>query len=194
MKKFTWMMAFALVAVGLAGSDVSAQGCYGGVGGDGGTLSNNLFQQYYTQGSANLATAGMYPAPHPVPYKVGHTYSTYQPLMPHEMMWQHSRNYYNYYGPASAFYADPCVCGNGGGALNKTTVVWASNRTNHMGPLPGSIVPLAKVHSRILNRWYCLGGETGRNRCGGGCNGACGGVSGGCPTCVAENQNPSMAR
>jgi hypothetical protein len=102
-----------------------------------GTLSNNLFQQYYTQGGANLTDAALYPAPHPVPYKVGNVYYTYQPLMPHEMMWQHSRNYYNYYAPPSAFYTDPCK-GGGFGGLNKTTVVWGSTCTNHMGPLPGS--------------------------------------------------------
>jgi hypothetical protein len=198
MRTFNCLIAAAVMVAGaLLTSAVQAQGAGPG------TLSNLMFQQYYTQGGANLTDAALYPAPHPVPYKVGNVYYTYQPLMPHEMMWQHSRNYYNYYAPASAFYSDPCK-GGGFGGLNKTTVVWGSSCTNHMGPLPGSIVPLANLHGRVLSRWYCLDGQgcgTGLhghsllhrhhgNFHGGACNGAgqCGGVDAGCPSCTAAAQ------
>lgn len=39
----------------------------------------------------------MYMAPGPVPAHVGHTYYTYQPFMPHEMLYKHKRTYHRYY-------------------------------------------------------------------------------------------------
>jgi len=39
------------------------------------------------------ATAGLYPCPRPTPPVVGHTYVTYQPLMPHEFLYKHCRIY-----------------------------------------------------------------------------------------------------
>ena len=56
-----------------------------------------LFANQYTQGMANSATAQMYVAPVPVPQWVGHTYYTYQPLYPHELMYQHGHRYHSYY-------------------------------------------------------------------------------------------------
>lgn len=57
----------------------------------------DLFYNYYAQpGPYNGAAAGMYPAPGPVPPHVGHTYVTYQPFMPHEMLYHHKRAYYTY--------------------------------------------------------------------------------------------------
>ena len=45
---------------------------------------NDLFYNYYEGPNPNGVTAGMYVSPLPVPPHVGHTYTTYQPLMPHE--------------------------------------------------------------------------------------------------------------
>jgi hypothetical protein len=56
------------------------------------------------------AAAAAYPAPYPTPNWVGHTYYTYQPLMPHEFLYHHHRTYHQYY--------------NGGMGLNRTTVHW----------------------------------------------------------------------
>lgn len=120
-----------------------------------GPLTNNLFSQYTTQGSSNLTNAGMYPAPHWVPRKVGHTYNTYQPLMPHEMMYTHSRNYYNFYGGADQFYSPKYGHHGGGAALNKTSVVWQSG-CHHMGPLPGTMYPFAGLHYKIAAHKYGL--------------------------------------
>lgn len=184
MKMVTSILAVCLLAVTLTGSAM-AQGCGGsyGAGGSGGTLANNLFQQYYTQSAAQQTAAGLYPSPHPVPWKVGSTYYTYQPLMPHELMWQHSRNYYNYYAGPGAFYSNPCNGRGGGSALNKTTVVWQSG-ANHMGPLPFTVNPLAGFQYRLASRHYCLGGNCGG--IGGACaSGQCGGVAAGCPSCTA---------
>ncbi len=118
----------AAVCLGLLAQAAQAQ--------SNGSLTNNLFSQYYTQPGASSATAGMYPAPHPVPRHVGSSSYTYQPLMPHEMMYAHQRNYYNYYG-APNYYGSRYGWNNGGGGLTKTTVVW-QNGCNHMGPLPGN--------------------------------------------------------
>ncbi len=58
---------------------------------------DGLFANQYTQGFANQNNAVMYIAPVPVPPHVGHTYYTYQPLYPHEMMYLHNERYHSYY-------------------------------------------------------------------------------------------------
>ncbi len=54
--------------------------------------------------------AALYVAPRPVPPVVGQTYFTYQPFMPHELLYQHHRSYYRYYD-----------CGRG---LTRTHISW----------------------------------------------------------------------
>jgi hypothetical protein len=57
----------------------------------------DLFYNYYAQpGPYNGAAAQMYVCPRPVPPFVGHTWVTYQPLMPHEFLYQHKRAYYTH--------------------------------------------------------------------------------------------------
>lgn len=74
-----------------------------------------LFANQYTQGMANQATAEMYVAPVPTPAWVGHTYYTYQPFYPHEMLHSHVDRYHNYYdngrglNRTSAYYYSPPV-------------------------------------------------------------------------------------
>jgi hypothetical protein len=58
---------------------------------------HDLFYNYYTQGYANGANAAMYISPVPVPPNVGHTFHTYQPLYPDEMLYWHKHRYHNYY-------------------------------------------------------------------------------------------------
>jgi len=55
----------------------------------------DLFYNYYVPpvGPESVGAA-MYPCPRPTPPLVGHTYFTYQPLMPHEFLYQHRRTYY----------------------------------------------------------------------------------------------------
>ena len=129
-----------------------------------------LFSQYTTQG-AGSPSAAAYPAPHWSPILGGESYYTYQPLMPHEMMYQHSRNYYNYYD--GGYYG-------GGQGLVKTSVRWQAG-TAHMGPLPfstGVSGALYRVKSRrydIPNGNSAGGGLRGRLRGGLGCSsGTCG--------------------
>ena len=71
-----------------------------------------LFANQYTQGYANQATAQMYIAPVPVPQWVGHTYYTYQPLYPHELMHRHADRYHSYY--------------DNGRGLNRTSVRYST--------------------------------------------------------------------
>jgi hypothetical protein len=64
----------------------------------------DLFYNYYVP-PVTCACAGlgvgveMYPCPRPTPPLVGHTYITYQPLMPHEFLYRHHRCYYRDNGP-----------------------------------------------------------------------------------------------
>jgi hypothetical protein len=108
-KIFTSLAVVVLATCGLA-SSASAQQSY---------LPHPMFSNEYTQGNANQATAQMYVAPVPVPTWVGHTYYTYQPLYPHQMMYLHEHRYHNYY--------------DGGRGLNRTGVkYWTNPVATHM--------------------------------------------------------------
>ncbi len=169
-------------AILVAGSVVSTQAFAQYAPNSNGNLANNLFLQYQTPSGASQVTAGMYPAPHWVPGNVGHTYYTYQALMPHEMMYQHSRNYYNYQAGPESFYQEPCR-GGGGGSLNITKVRWQSG-SNHMGPLPFTVNPLQKAQYSFAQRRYCIDGAGGHSgllhRVGGCATGNCGDGTGEC--------------
>lgn len=156
-----------LIAVSLVSETSNAQTSQG-------NLPNHLFSQYTTQGGASSATAGMYPAPHSVPQNVGSSYYTYQPLMPHEMMYTHSRNYFNYYNDSSYY--------GGGGSLNITSVRW-QNGTSGVGPMPFSNQRLAGLQYKLAKKAYCIGGgcEGGGGIIGGG--GLRGRLGGGCASC-----------
>jgi hypothetical protein len=69
----------------------------------------DVFYNYYVPNNMGAAAAA-YPAPYPTPSLIGHTYYTYQPLMPHEFLYTHHRTYHQYY--------------NGGMGLNRTSVHW----------------------------------------------------------------------
>ena len=56
--------------------------------------AGDLFYNYYVPpGDAGDVGAQMYLSPRPTPPLVGHTYVTYQPLMPHELLYKHRRTY-----------------------------------------------------------------------------------------------------
>ena len=57
----------------------------------------NLFSNYYAAPNCGGVGAQMYLAPGPVPPHVGRTFFTYQPFMPHEMLYKHKRTYHRYY-------------------------------------------------------------------------------------------------
>ena len=105
-----------LVAAALAGSWTFTSGQAGAADGDSAfcrpyTYGNpDLFYNHYVPPVCGGVGAQLYVAPLPVPPVVGHTYYTYQPLMPHEMLYQHHRAYHRYY--------------NGGRGLTRTSVIW----------------------------------------------------------------------
>jgi hypothetical protein len=74
----------------------------------------DLFYNFYVPNNCGGAPAQMYLAPRPVPQLVGHTYYTYQPLMPHEFLYPHYRTYRRWY--------------NEGRGMTRTRAVW------HYGP------------------------------------------------------------
>lgn len=55
---------------------------------------DDLFYNYYVPpvGCPSVG-AELYPCPRPTPPMVGHTYVTYQPLMPQEFLYKHCRVY-----------------------------------------------------------------------------------------------------
>ena len=71
----------------------------------------DLFYNFYVGPSDYVrgAVAQLYVAPRPAPPLVGHTYVTYQPLMPHEFLYKHRRTYYRHHP---------------GSGMTRTRVLW----------------------------------------------------------------------
>lgn len=68
-----------------------------------------LFYNYYVPAHPNGGVgAQLYISPRPTPPMVGHTFITYQALMPHEFLYKHHRHYYRYH-PGSG-YTKTRVC------------------------------------------------------------------------------------
>ena len=59
----------------------------------------DLLYNFYVGPSQHVggSVAQLYVAPRPTPPLVGHTYVTYQPLMPHEFLYKHRRTYYRHH-------------------------------------------------------------------------------------------------
>ncbi|MCA9104092.1 MAG: hypothetical protein KDA83_01620 [Planctomycetales bacterium] len=123
----------------------------------------DVFHNYYPNTMVGVNSAGMYPTPYPTPIVAGHTYYTYQPLYPHEYLYEHRRVYYNAYGGPDMFYQDPGrrggACANPGYGLNKTTVVWQAGPLA-INPNPIRILPLEGVRNAV-GRFGALGGCQG---------------------------------
>lgn len=167
--------AVVVTTMALAGARCQAQDPYQPSGQE---LEFSLFQNFYTPQGASQATAALYNAPQPVPYWVGGSHYTYQPLYPHQHMYWHAKNYYSYSGSADQFYSDNQRHGRGGDALNKTTVVWKGTGY-HMGNLPFSSFTAQRLKYGVQARKY---GLRAPGRQGGGYGGGYGGGSAGCPT------------
>lgn len=56
----------------------------------------DLFYNFYEGPNPSGTATAMYVSPRPVPAYVGHTYITYQPFMPHEYLYKHTRTHYSY--------------------------------------------------------------------------------------------------
>jgi hypothetical protein len=93
LKKVVLRSAIAIAICGMFAATSKAQDGYSPVYNPG----QNVFNNYFTQGGANQATAAAYISPVGVPGWVGHTYITYEPLYPHEFMYHHKHRYHSYY-------------------------------------------------------------------------------------------------
>jgi len=90
--RVTMVLAAVLVAWNVA-PDGSPQACAQGRR----RAAPDLFYNYYVPpGPCAGVGAQLYLCPVPTPPLVGHTYFTYQPLMPHEFLYPHCRTYMRY--------------------------------------------------------------------------------------------------
>ena len=91
--RVTMVLAAFLVALHLV-ADHSPQACAAGRQ----RTAPDLFYNYYVPpGPYGGPGAQLYLCPLPTPPLVGHTYYTYQPLMPHEFLYRHCRTYWRYH-------------------------------------------------------------------------------------------------
>ena len=82
------------LAAGWAAWSMDADGVRQAHAGDRHRTAPDLFYNYYVPpGPCGGVAAALYPSPRPTPPWVGHTYVTYQPLMPHELLYPHKRTY-----------------------------------------------------------------------------------------------------
>ncbi len=100
------MVAIALAAcsqLDVTTSTTAYAQCSCGLGGPAGVCREHeygqpdLFYNFYVDQNCSSVGAQMYMAPGPVPAHVGHVYYTYQPMMPHELLYKHKRTYHRYY-------------------------------------------------------------------------------------------------
>ena len=100
------LCASLLMAAGtlLSASEARGQEC-GPNGNCGYSVAHlDLFYNYYVGPGAcgGGIPAQLYLSPRPTPPWVGHTYVTYQPLMPHEFLYKHHRTYTRLHPDGSA--------------------------------------------------------------------------------------------
>lgn len=86
--------AALLAGLVLAGAALVCSPQTARAGGRDGRAGELFYNFYVPPGSAGAVGAQLYVAPRPTPPLVGHTYITYQPLMPHEFLYRHHRVYY----------------------------------------------------------------------------------------------------
>ena len=88
------LLAGSLAAVGVSPAAHATEGLYKRV------ISyqskQDLFYNAYEGPNPSGTATAMYISPRPVPPNVGHTYTTYQPFMPHEYLYRHTRSHYAY--------------------------------------------------------------------------------------------------
>lgn len=62
-------------------------------------VARNQYVPGVPYGDAGAIGASLYVSPRPVPPMVGHTFITYEGLMPDQLLYQHQRTYYRPHGP-----------------------------------------------------------------------------------------------
>jgi hypothetical protein len=86
--------AIALVALGLTAGALGVPSARAWERVISNQSKQDLFYNFYEGPDPSGTAAAMYISPRPVPAHVGHTYTTYQPLMPHEYLYRHTRSHY----------------------------------------------------------------------------------------------------
>ena len=96
MLRSAWMrrgLVMAMIAAGMTAAECRALPIDGGVEGP----TPDVFYNFYTPpvpaGGYPGMGAQLYVSPRPVPPRVGHTWNTYPPFMPHEFLYKHRRRY-----------------------------------------------------------------------------------------------------
>jgi hypothetical protein len=96
MRKRVWVMAVigvAMVGGGLAAGPAAANPINGGAEAPPPDVFSNYYHPANPAGAYPGVGAQLYVSPRPVPARVGHTWITYPPFMPHEFLYQHRRRY-----------------------------------------------------------------------------------------------------
>jgi hypothetical protein len=84
--------AMFLLAMAIVGPGVGSIACAHEDNGRHGQ-SADMFYNYYAPPGYAGQSAALYVSPRPTPPLVGHTWYTYQPLLPHEFLYDHHRTY-----------------------------------------------------------------------------------------------------
>ena len=87
------VLPVACIAAALFSSTVEAVPINGGVEGPTTDVFYNFWVPPVPAGMAPGVGAQLYVSPRPVPPRVGHTWHTYPPFMPHEFLYKHRRRY-----------------------------------------------------------------------------------------------------
>ena len=87
------MMLCAVITAGLFSQAVDANPINGGVEAPVPDVFSNYYYPPIPPGPYPGVGAQLYVSPQPVPARVGHTWVTYPPFMPHEFLYQHRRRY-----------------------------------------------------------------------------------------------------
>ncbi len=87
------LLAALLVAIFADGGTLFATPIDGGVEGPTPDVFYNFYVPPVAAGAAPGMGAQLYVSPRPVPPRVGHTWHTYPPFMPHEFLYKHRRHY-----------------------------------------------------------------------------------------------------
>ena len=109
-------VVIALAALPVAGSLDPDTTCQAQVLGRHATPPDLFCNYYVPAGDCGGVPAQLYLSPRPTPPVVGHTYVTYQPLMPHEFLSRHRNTYWSYNSAT--------------GVWSRTTAVWRQSWFN----------------------------------------------------------------
>jgi hypothetical protein len=87
------VLAVVVAAEVMAAGQAAALPIDGGVAGPTPDVFYNFYVPPVPAGGSPGMGAQLYVAPRPVPPRVGHTWHTYPPFMPHEFLYKHRRRY-----------------------------------------------------------------------------------------------------